>query len=148
MEIFNIKRNPKQDRFSEEMTELETYQSRHSQVFSEKNWLKENFPCLNSSFAKTAQFREFVNGIYFVQNKNLHPNVMMCLLCKAIYILFSKCANLCKLRRKTWESWKLETQTKEHSNVNTNLEEKTSLKLFSWTSHFLKLTFSSTSILI
>lgn len=33
MEIFSIKRNPKQDRFSEEMTELETYQSRHSQVF-------------------------------------------------------------------------------------------------------------------
>lgn len=61
------------------MTELETCQSRHSQVFlsifrRKTDHGKENFPCMNSSFAKTAQFREFMKEIYFVKNEALHPS--------------------------------------------------------------------------
>ena len=132
MDIFSIKRNPKQDRFSEEMTELETYQSRHSQVFlsifrRKSDWKRtflawilvlQKLLNLESSWTK-----------YISLKMKPYIQVMMCLLCKAIHILFSKWANICKLRRKTWGSWKLETQTKERSNINTNLEEKLELEV-------------------
>lgn len=132
MEIFSIKRNPKQDRFSEEMTELGTYRSRHSQVFllifrRKSDWKRtflawilvlQKLLNLESSWTK-----------YISLKMRPYIQVMMCLLCKAIYILFSKWANICKLRRKTWGSWKLETQAKERSNINTNLEEKLELEV-------------------
>lgn len=132
MDIFSIKRNPKQDRFSEEMTELETYWSRHSQVFlsifrRKSDWKRtflawilvlQKLLNLESSWTK-----------YISLKMKPYIQVMVCLLCKAIYILFSKWANIWKLRRKTWGSWKLETQTKERSNINTNLEEKLELEV-------------------
>ena len=132
MDIFSIKRNPKQDRFSEEMTELGTYRSRHSQVFllifrRKSDWKRtflawilvlQKLLNLESSWTK-----------YISLKMKPYIQVMMCLLCKAIHILFSKWANICKLRRKTWGSWKLETQTKERSNINTNLEEKLELEV-------------------
>lgn len=132
MDIFSIKRNPKEDRFSEEMAELGTYRSRHSQVFllifrRKSDWKRtflawilvlQKLLNLESSWTK-----------YISLKMKPYIQVMVCLLCKAIYILFSKWANIWKLRRKTWGSWKLETQTKERSNINTNLEEKLELEV-------------------
>lgn len=89
MEIFSIKRNPKQDRFSEEMTELGTYRSRHSQVFllifrRKSDWKRtflawilvlQKLLNLESSWTK-----------YISLKMKPYIQVLMCLLCKAIYI--------------------------------------------------------------